>query len=122
MFEFLSKECIDLAATLYKWNLKYEDRAIGTVSLITKPWEHCSEYFFNASATVTMLIYREAGAIPQDFIRQAAEDFMYLANNKLLDVTEDYGQIHTIEIVCNDPHPDIISAISEYYRFNNDYF
>lgn len=92
MFVFERKEFLGWTIQ-YQWKIVYNDNTIGTMNLILRPEEL---ELFGVSAIA--YFYREKmHNVTEDDITQIARDFVSLANNRLLDVDEVYGNLYIVE-------------------------
>lgn len=97
MFVFENKEFLG-NTIFYKWKIVYNDNTIGTMNLILRP-EELEPFGVSAIA----YFYREKmHNITEDDTTQIARDFVSLANNRLLDVDEVYGNLYIVEKTYDD--------------------
>lgn len=97
MFIFEGKEFLG-STIFYKWKIVYNNNTTGTMNLILRPGE-----LELCSVSAIAYFYREKMInVTEDDITQIARDFVSLANNRLLDVDEVYGNLYVVEKIFND--------------------
>lgn len=83
----------------YTWSIIYDEMKIGSISLIISS---------KGNGSVGAYLYhKEVEYMSEEDIKQIMNDFKKLANNKLLDVDEEYGHIYVVETAYsnNVNHP-----------------
>ena len=99
----------------YRWNIEECDRKIGSIGLrLFYGQEERLDFDIDTlglgsyrrelpSVSAAAYLYRhEFKYISEDIITDIINDFIQLANNKLLDVEESYGNIYTVEVTFDD--------------------
>ena len=99
----------------YRWDIEECDRKIGSIGLrLFYGQEERLDFDIDTlglgsyrrelpSVSATAYLYRhEFKYISEDIITDIINDFIQLANNKLLDVEESYGNIYTVEVEFDD--------------------
>ena len=103
------------SAIFYTWNIEECDRKIGSIGLrLFYGQEERLDLDIDTlglgsyrrelpSVSAAAYLYRhEFKYISEDIITDIINDFIELANNKLLDVEESYGNIYTVEVEFDD--------------------
>lgn len=103
------------SSIFYTWNIEECDRKIGSIGLrLFYGQEERLDFDIDTlglgsyrrelpSVSATAYLYRhEFKYISEDIITDIINDFIQLANNKLLDVEESYGNIYTVEVTFDD--------------------
>lgn len=99
----------------YTWNIEECDRKIGSIGLrLFYGQEERLNFDIDTlgldsyhrelpSVSAAAYLYRhEFKHISEDIITDIINDFIQLANNKLLDVDEPYGNVYTVEVTFDD--------------------
>lgn len=99
----------------YRWDIEECDRKIGSIGLrLFYGQEERLDFDIDTlglgsyrrelpSVSAAAYLYRhEFKYISEDIITDIINDFIQLANNKLLDVEESYGNIYTVEVEFDD--------------------
>lgn len=95
MFEFIRKEFSGWGKVSYTWNIIVNNTIIGYMNLVTSSF---SESEVGGSNLYAYLYRDRTMYFPKEHIMEIVNDFKYLANNKLLDVDEEYRHFHYIEV------------------------
>ena len=103
------------SSIFYRWNIEECGRKIGSISLrLFYGQEERLDFDIDTlglgsyhrelpSVSAAAYLYRhEFKYISEDIITDIINDFIQLANNKLLDVDEPYGNIYTVEVEFGD--------------------
>lgn len=77
----------------YEWNIIYNDSVIGRMNLVLDVIDQ------HISATAHINRYSKT---PLGYLEQIMKDFIYLANNNLLDIIEPCSRLYTVEVLFND--------------------
>ena len=81
----------------YIWNIVINDTIIGQMKLVA------SRFSEIGGSNLYAYLYRDKIMyLPQECLMNIINDFKYLANEKLLDVEEEYRHFHYIEITYVD--------------------
>ena len=78
----------------YIWNIVINDTIIGQMKLVVSGVGGSNLYAYLHRDKIMYL--------PQECLMNIINDFKYLANEKLLDVEEEYRHFHYIEITYDD--------------------
>ena len=88
----------------YIWNIEINDTIIGQMKLVV------SWYSEQGGSNLYAYLYRDKTYnLPQELLVNIIKDFKHLANNKLLDVDEEYRHFHYVETTYDD-------AINNYFQ------
>lgn len=98
MFVFENKEFLG-NTIFYKWKIVYNDDIIGIMNLILR--EEFELELFGVSA-IAYFYRSKMHNITENDTTQIARDFVSLANDKLLDVDEVYGNLYIVEKTFDD--------------------
>ena len=103
------------SSIFYRWNIEECGRKIGSISLrLFYGQEERLDFDIDTlglgsyhrelpSVSAAAYLYRhEFKYISEDIVADIINDFIELANNKLLDVDESYGNIYTVEVTFGD--------------------
>lgn len=94
MFEYAGRVPSVGGKVSYIWNIVINDTIIGQMNLVASGVGGSNLY---------ACLYRDKIMyLPQECLMNIINDFKYLANEKLLDVEEEYRHFHYIEITYDD--------------------
>ena len=99
MFEYAGRVPSVGGKVSYIWNIVINDTIIGQMNRVASRF---SESEIGGSNLYAYLYRDKIMYLPQECLMNIINDFKYLANEKLLDVEEEYRHFHYIEITYDD--------------------